>query len=204
MRRDPIGQCLRPAGLDISVVRCAQCGDEDLRRPNFAGLRADHIHGVPRIIDKQALACRVPLTHHRRQAALPPGVELAISAVPIPIRMDGAILFPEQSQGHTLPAQLAVDIGPIWLRNVAGRCSRLMRIKLMLQVSVGQIIRQWPGQSRHISPPEILRHRRPPERQALRHTTPRQSFRTKPQGFSDLPHWRSLHKAPSRSQKNGS
>ena len=176
-------------------------GDEDLRCPDFAGLRADYINSVARIIDKQTLArgmpplgrfalqiaCRAmvaasPVTNglptrcptgDLAQPNLPRGgVERAISAVPIAVWVDGAILFPEQSQGHTLPAQRAVDIGPVGLGDVAARCARFMWIKPMLKRSVRQVIRQRPGQTRHISPPEILRHRCPPKRQALRHTTP--------------------------------
>ena len=172
MAGNPIWKRLRPTGLNIGVIGCSERGDEDLRLTHFARIRANHVHGMPRIVDKQAFACRMALTHHRRQAALPPGVELTIAAVPIAVRMDGAILFPEQRQGHALAAQLAVHIRPIWLRNGAGRSAGLMRIKPMLKRDVGQVIGQWPGQPGNVRTPEILRHRRPPKRQALRYTTP--------------------------------
>ena len=43
----------------------------------------------------------------------------------------------------------------------------------VLEVSVGWVIRQRPGQACHVGTPDILGYRRPPKRQALRYTTSR-------------------------------
>ena len=172
MTADPVWQALGPAGLNIGVVRRPKGRDEDLGSAHFARARADDIDSVSCIIDKQPLARRVPLTHHRRQAPFPTSVELTVSAVAVAIGVNTAILFPQKGQRHTLAAQLSMNIGPIRLRDRPRRRARLMWKEPLLKINIRQIIRQRPAQSRHICAPEILRHRRTAQRQALRDLTP--------------------------------
>ena len=58
-----------------------------LRCAHLAGLGANHINRLPRIINKQTFTGRMTLTHHRRQLAFPAGVKFAVPAVAIPVRV---------------------------------------------------------------------------------------------------------------------
>lgn len=118
MAADPIRQALRPGRLDISVVRSPKGGDEDLRRPHLSGLRADHIHCLACIVDKQPFTCRVALPHHRGKLALPARVQAAILAIAVAARMNLPVLKLQGRQRHPFAAQYGMDIGPIQQRGL--------------------------------------------------------------------------------------
>jgi len=100
--RYPIRQALYLTGLNIGVTGRPQRRDKDLGRTHLAGFGADNIHGVARIVDKQALTGRVTLTHHRRQLAFPTSVEFAVPAMAVRIRANTAIHLPQQRKRQTL------------------------------------------------------------------------------------------------------
>jgi hypothetical protein len=78
VRRDPIGEPLRPGRLDVGEVRSAHHRDEDLRLPRLAGQPVDdHRHGVAGVIDKQLVATDMGLAHGDRQFGFPTAVKLA-------------------------------------------------------------------------------------------------------------------------------
>jgi hypothetical protein len=104
MRADPVRQALRPGGLGIGVARCAERGDEQLRHPHLAGRAVDHLQRRAGVIDEHSLADDVALPHDRRQPRFPRAIELAETAVAIAIRVDGAMLLPQELQRHPRPA----------------------------------------------------------------------------------------------------
>jgi hypothetical protein len=65
-----------------------------LRRPDLACFGADLIKHSPGIVDEQAFPSNVVLAHHRRKAAFPTAIKLAIAAVAITIMVGAAILLP--------------------------------------------------------------------------------------------------------------
>ena len=71
VRRDPIGQLLRPGRLRVGQVRGAEGGHEDGRLTDFTRLSVDHLDGGARVIHKQRLACGMVLAHDRREAPFP-------------------------------------------------------------------------------------------------------------------------------------
>ena len=167
----PIRQALRPAGFDIGVIGRPQGGDKYLRCAHLAGLGANDIHGLARVIDKQAFTGGMTLAHHRRQLAFPAGVELAVPAVAIPIRVNPAILLPQQRERYTLAPQLGMYIGPIRLRNSTTCLTAGIGKQTALKLRIRQIGWQRPAQPLDISAAEILRYRRAANSQALRHLT---------------------------------
>ena len=155
VRADPVGQALRPGGLGIGVIRRAEHGDEQLRRPRLAGRSVDHRERRAGVIDEQALAGDVVLPHGRRQPRLPGAVELAETAIAVAVGVDGAMLLPQQLQRHPWPAQLAVDCRPVRPRStILGRRGR--RIEPALQLFVRQPFRQRPGQAGTPRPPDAF------------------------------------------------
>jgi hypothetical protein len=98
-------------------------------------------------IDEQALAGDVALSHGRRQPRLAGALELAVAAVAIAVRVDGAMLLPQRLQRHPWPAQLAVNCSPVRLRPPCRhRCyCRRSRVDTRFRTLVGDALPQRPG-----------------------------------------------------------
>jgi len=64
MGADPVGEPLRPRRLRVGEARCAEHGDEDLRRSALTGQAVDHHrHAIAGIVDEQLVAGRMGLAH---------------------------------------------------------------------------------------------------------------------------------------------
>ncbi len=92
-----------------------------LATPNALNAKLAHqtFDGTAGDIDLLTLHCMPQLTCPVDRSVLLPNVFHLLAKIPIGV--DSAILLPEQSQGHALAAQLAVDIGPTGLWDGAGR-----------------------------------------------------------------------------------
>lgn len=101
---DPVGDTLRPRRLAVGVIRESQHGDEDLRTPNLARRRIDHLHGLAGVIDEELVARRVRLAQHGVLRADPGPVQIAEAAVAVAVLARRPVLLPQQLQGHALAA----------------------------------------------------------------------------------------------------
>nr|AAN05197.1 RC124 [Ruegeria sp. PR1b] len=142
------------------------------------------------------------LAHHRGQPAFPAAVQLAKPAVSIPLGVGFPVFLPEQRQGHSGPAQLAMHMRPVRLGIGRGCIRRWSREQQRFQRRIRQIIRQRPRQTRPCCPADILADRRAPDTNAVAHFPGRQAACPQPQGFSDLPHRQSRHWVPPALQKS--
>ena len=113
MCADPIGERLRPSRLGVGIARRAKDGDEDLGRPQFAGLPVLNRHGLARVIDEEFLARPMLLPQTPIQGGPPGAIEIAKTAVLIAVGMLRLILLPEQRQGDALPRQFLMHGRPI-------------------------------------------------------------------------------------------
>jgi hypothetical protein len=147
---------LRPGGLGVGVTRRAERGDEQLRRPHFAGQCVDHRERRAGVIDEHALAGDMALPHDWRQPCLPSAIELAETAVTIAVGVNGAMLLPQQLQRHPWPTQLAVQRCPDWLRPAIPGRQRGRRVEQKLQRFVRHVFRQRPGQAGVPRPPDEI------------------------------------------------
>src|SRR5215468_6323997 len=80
------------------------------------------------VINKRPLASDMQLPHRRRQALLPAAVEIAVTAVAVPIGIGFPIFLPGQLQRHTWPAELAMNRRPLGLRSPILRRDRRRRV----------------------------------------------------------------------------
>ena len=127
VRADPIGQRLRSGRFGIGVAGGAQGGDEDLGRANLAGEAVDHVRPGAGVIDEQLVAGDMGLAHGRGEPAAPIPVEIAEPAVAVTVAMNGAVLLPQERQGHAGPLQLAMQQRPVGKRPAIGRKHRRRR-----------------------------------------------------------------------------
>src|SRR4051794_30373802 len=96
------------------------------------------------------------LPHARRQTGFPGLVGLAEPGVAEAVRMLGAVLLPEQRPRHAAAPQLPLHLGPVRHRSAGGRLGRRRpRKQPPLQLDVGQLLRQRPGQPRRPSPAQV-------------------------------------------------
>src|SRR5690606_25111881 len=82
------------------VVRGAEHGDEDLRRPFFSRRGVDDGDRLPGVIDEELLAGPVLLAHDEVEAALPGAVALAEAAILVAVGVKRLVLLPQQHERH--------------------------------------------------------------------------------------------------------
>ena len=85
---------LAPTRLGISVARCAECPDEEVRLVHLARHRIDDRHRVTTPVDEQLVARHVRLPHRRGQTLSPCAVKLAEAGISVAVDMLGAMLLP--------------------------------------------------------------------------------------------------------------
>ena len=167
MGRDPVLQTLRPGGLRVGVPRGPQHRHEHLGPDFLPRGPVDHRNRHPRVVHEQLLAAPVLLAHHQVLPAEPLPVVAAEPRVLVSVRMPLLVLLPEQVQGHALAPsgiglrhrvrtaalrralEFPVDLGPV--RHHAGvdqLTGQRRREQHPLQIGVGQVLGQRPGQSR--------------------------------------------------------
>src|SRR4051794_2187251 len=88
--------------------------------------------------------------------ASPGAVELAIAAVAVAVRVDGAMLLPQQLQRHPRPAQLTMGRRPVRLRPTISGGDRRRRVELELQRLVRQAFRKRPAEAGTPRPPDAI------------------------------------------------
>ena len=138
-------------GAGEGVVGEAQDGEEEVSLPDLAGLRIDVGHGVAGPVDEELLAGLVVLTHDEVDAAPPGAVALGIPGVAVALGVLGAILEPDLAQGEVLVgAQLLVHARPVRLARVAYRLVAVT-VEALLELCVGDALRQRPGKACQIS-----------------------------------------------------
>lgn len=99
----------------------AQYRDKDLGRMDDTGRRIDHRHRQPGIIGLHHCARLVPVAE-RDTRALPKGGNLAAEPCEaVAVGMAGAVLLPQERQGHALALQLPNHLRPIRLADVPWR-----------------------------------------------------------------------------------
>lgn len=69
---------------------------EQLCRTHVAGMGVDHVNRVPGAIDEQLLARRITLSHHGRELAFPPRIQLAEPGIAVALGLIGAIFLPQR------------------------------------------------------------------------------------------------------------
>jgi hypothetical protein len=157
------------------------------------------------------------LAHRHRQAAFPGTVEFAEPRIAIPFGFARDVLLPHDRQRHVLTPEFAVHRCPVRLGLPAmaspgpGTGSRAGE-QPGLQLSVGDVVGQRPGQPRRLEPADRQPHRRrgcphPPRNLADRHPGRLQSdhiahmAHRKPLRWHPGPPSQSRKAGPYRSQK---
>jgi len=114
MRIYPVRQRLGPARAGKGQAGGAHDGHEDMCLADFTPQPVDHHgHRVPGIVDEHPVAAQMRLPHGDRQPGFPAPVELAKTAVLIPIWMKLDILVPQDLQCDMLALEFAIDRRPI-------------------------------------------------------------------------------------------
>ena len=195
MCADPVRQRLGPARLGVGVVRRAERRDEDVRAMLHASRRIKNRHGVAGPVDEQLLAGNMRLAHRRRDALAPVAVPLAEPTVGVALGVLGAILLPEQSQRHTAPLQLRMNVRPVRLGARRARRRSRRRKQPPLQLGIFDLVRDRPAETRHGSPAHVLADRRlaDPRRRANKPPAHPQRVR-QTQRLAYLPHRHSLRR----------
>jgi len=202
MAADPVGEPLRPGRLRIGEARCAEHRDEDLRGAPLAAEPVDHHrHAVARIVDEQLVAGRVRLAHRHRQPAFPAAVQLAESAVAIPFGLACDVFLPQDRQRHVLAPEFAVHRCPVRLGLPAmappgaGAGSRAGE-QPGLQLSIGDVVGQRPGQPRRLEPADRQPHRRRGCPHPPRNLTDRHPGRLQSDHIAHMAHRKPLRRHP--------
>ena len=184
----PVRQRLCQGCLGISIAGGSQHGDKQLAGVHFAGSSVNELNRLTGIIDEHALTGRMRLTHGGRQAAFPLSVAIAELTVAVTIRMDGAVLLPQQHQRDGPFAQLAVEICPVRLRTrfpaSLVRCSK----QALLQRCIVQIVRHRPAETGTLRALQIVADRGATYAKADRNLTVGQAGGFEPQCFSYFAH----------------
>src|SRR5438270_11792474 len=108
MRVDPVPQTLAPRRFAEGVATRAPHRHENLGLPHLPAV--DHRNRVPAVVHEQFLPGAVRLAHRQVQLASPLPVELAETAVLVPLWATLPVFLPEQAQRHALAPQLLVDL----------------------------------------------------------------------------------------------
>ena len=167
VRRDPVGQRLRPRRLGVGVVRRPENRDEDLRLAKLSGVAVDHRDRLPRVVDEHLLAGAVLLAHHHVELGRPGPVQLAEPAVLHPLGMRLLVLLPQQRERHPLAAKLAVNHRPLRHREPSlARHRHRSRKQPPLELCVVERLRQRPAQPRLLGATDVPLHRHRRELQA--------------------------------------
>lgn len=211
MGADPVGEPLRPRRLRVGEARCAEHGDEDLRRSALTGKAVDHHRdAIAGIIDEQLVAGRMGLAHRHRQAALPGAVELTEARVPVSAGLGGDIFLPQDRQRHVLAFELAVHARPVGLGDAAVTLTVAiagLREQAKFQNRVGDVVWQRPAQARGLEPPERQSHRRGRRAHPSRNLAARQPRRLHSDHIAHTAHRKPLCRhpgSPSQSRKGSS
>ena len=158
---DPIRQGLGPGRFGIGQVGGAEYGDEDLGVADLAGERIDDRQLLAGVIDEDLVAGDVMLAHGRRQAALEGAKQIAEARVAVSVRMVREIFLVQDGDADARPLELLDQVGPIRLRPAA-RADPGARPgeQLLLEGSVGQVLRQGPDQPGRLGPLDGVPHGR--------------------------------------------
>ena len=145
----PVGGLLAGGGAGVGVVGCAQHGHEDLGRAYLASVGIHHGNGLAGVVHKELVTARVGLAHGALQAPGPGLVLLAEGAVLVRLTAVLLLVFlPQQLQGHTWAAQLAVDVGVLGFE-VTGLARHGWLVKPGLEFVVVQALGRSPVHAGH-------------------------------------------------------
>jgi hypothetical protein len=113
----------------------------------------------------------------------------------VALRMNGAIVLPQQRKRHAGALEFTVDLGPIRLRldKPTDTADRVEQQRF--QLSVRHLRSKGPGERSPFDTLQILTGRALPDAKARRDLPGRQSAGVKSPRFFDLPHRQSLHGA---------
>lgn len=134
VRAQPVGQFLRPGGLDEGVAGGAKNGNEYLGLANLPALPVNDRHSLAGVIDEQLFADAVFLTHDYVDLGRPEAVVLAEPAVLEALRMSKSILLPKQGQSYAGAAQLGMHPCPVRQRTLFARHRPCRRKQASIQL----------------------------------------------------------------------
>ena len=144
MLADPVGSLLAGSGTGVGVVGRAQHRHKYLGLRYLAGAGVHDGHRVAGVVHKELVAGCVGLAHGTLQSPGPGLVLLAEGAVLVGLTaMLLLVLLPQQLQGHTGAAQLAVDMGVVGFE-VTGLARHGWLVKPGLEFVVVQALGQRP------------------------------------------------------------
>ena len=133
------------------------------------------------------------LAHRRLQPTCPAPVQIAKPGITEPVGCAGAVLLPQQRQGHIAAVQLAMHPRPVGHRTQIRGNRAWRREQQRFELYVIEICRQWPAHPGGAGPAEISAHRSLAQPQALGNRPLRQlAGKPQSQNLTDLAHRHSL------------
>jgi len=122
-----------------------------LRLVDLSGGAVNDGHGLAGVVHEQLLTRSMVLAHHQVQLALPGPVVLTEPAVLLPFWVRLPVLLPEQEQSDVFTLQFIVNLLPVRYAPDLSRQVWRGREQQLLQLSLTQILRQWPAQGWGVS-----------------------------------------------------
>lgn len=155
---------------------------------DLACCRIDNLHRQTGIVDKQALASLVPLTHDDVERAAPSAIQISVATVVIPVGVGGLVLLPQQNERHALAAQLLVHALEVRCRARDRRWCRRGK-QQVFEGLVIELLRQRPTEAGILCAEDIVIQRAASNADGSRHLSATELARTpEPEQLSDLSH----------------